>query len=500
MIRLKTALKPSFALQGIFMLFIIHCSLLITNCIAQSITWQRTYGYEGVINKMQQTIDGGYIATGVIGTVNSWKMILIKLNAYGNTSWVKIVGVGSTTGNWVEQTSDKGYIIGGSIDSGMFADKVYLAKMDSLGNIEWHKSYSNSDLDECYCVKQTPDGGYILACRTTPSFADMTWFIRTDSLGNLILQKVYGNGLNTIYIKEIALTFNGYIAAGGFNIGQPADVYLMKLDLNGDTIWTKRKGGNLLDAANSIDKVNGDGFIVGGISKSFNTNNKTEAYIIKIDTNGQTLWQRTYSNIGVEECYSVRYKPNFGYAFCGFSDSLGNFNQYKAKLRLIDFNGNQLFENSFAPGQDDHSFNSLELTTDGGFILGGYANLVPGDIKPFAVKTDSLGRANPIGINDPVELLPYKYFLYPNFPNPFNSTTIIRYELKENAYVELYIYDILGKLISLIDKGNKFSGLYNIRLDATSYNMASGIYFLSLNVMDKNKNQVTFTKKIIYLK
>ena len=482
-------------------LFILCLNLFAANyAVAQSITWQRTYGYDAVIYKIQQTIDGGYAATGQIGTINSRKMILIKLNAYGDTSWVKIIGVGSASGSWVEQTQDKGYIIGGSEDSGFVDDRVYLLKTDSLGNIIWDKTYENSDLDVCYCVKQTLDGGYILACRTTPSVADMTWFIKTDSVGNLIWQKVYGDGINRTTILEVNITQNGFIAVGLIGNGQSGDAYLMRLNSNGDTLWTKRKGGNKLDATISIDKVNSEGFILGGISKSFNTNNKTEAYVIKIDTNGQTLWQRTYSNIGVEECYSIRYKPNFGYAFCGFSDSLGNFNQYKAKLRIIDLNGNQLFENSFAPGIDDHSFNSLELTADGGFILGGYANLVPGATKPFAVKTDSLGRVNPIGINDPVELNPYKYFLYSNFPNPFNSNTIIKYELRENAYVELSIYDILGKQICIIDKGNKVSGLYSIRLEVARFNMASGIYLLNLKIKDKNKNQFTFTKKIIYLK
>lgn len=483
-------------LSLIFILSLIFCQSLSS----QSITWQRLFNYAAVIQRIQQTSDGGYIAVGNVGINFSEKMILFKLDQKGDTSWLKIIGVGNTQGYWVEECPDKGFIIGGSIDSGFVDDKVYLVRTDSQGNIQWHKTYMNSELDQCLCVKQTADGGYILSCRTTPANSVKTMFIGTDSVGNLLWKKIYGDGINSLSIAEIALCPSGFLVIGGIGLQQFADVYLAKLNLYGDTLWTKRKGGNNLDFGSSIDKINNGGYIIGGDSRSFNINGKTESYIIKIDTNGETLWEKTYSNMGYETCRSIKYKPNSGFALCGSSDSTGLSNFNEAKFRFVDLNGNPILENSFYPGQDENAFFSIDLTNDGGFVMGGYANLIPGGTHLFAVKTDSSGRANLIGIIDPVEIHPNKFFLYQNYPNPFNSATIIKYELKENADVELSICDILGKQISIINKGKKDIGTYSFRFNADDFHMTSGIYFLIIKIEDKSSNEVTFTKKIIYLK
>ena len=184
----------SFALHRKLLLFFIvifHFSLLPFDLGAQSITWQKVLNNNyGWINKIQQTYDGGYIAVGPESISNEPKMYLVKLDYLGNVSWTKIIGVGNTVGYWVEETSDRGFIIGGSIDSGLVDDKVYLVKTDSNGNIQWHKTYQNSDLDQCYCVKQTPDGGFILSCRTAFS-TEAAWYIKTDQLGNIQWQKFY---------------------------------------------------------------------------------------------------------------------------------------------------------------------------------------------------------------------------------------------------------------------------------------------------------------------
>jgi len=483
------------------------CSFVLfintVDCFGQAITWQREFPeYYGVVNRVEQTYDGGYIAVGEILISGSYKMRLIKFNIFGDTLWTKIIGVGSTHGNWVEETTDRGLIIGGSTDLGIGDQKAYLVKTDSLGNIQWQKTFSNSDLDQCHCVKQTPDGGYILSCRTSVFGSSNAMFIKTDQSGNFTWLKMYGDVSNQIVIREIQLLQDGYITSGRIGSLAASDVYVMKLDLNGDTLWTKRLGGSNSDGGFTIAVVPPPhgGFIIGGASKSFSQNGNANCYVIKINDIGNLEWEKTYSPYGgYDECLSVIYKPSVGYILAGTSDSLNN-QVYKAKIRKIDFSGNIIFETSFLPGLDAASFLSAALTTDGGLILGGYG----GNSYPdyYIVKADSLGFANPIGISNHQNLLPDDFALYQNYPNPFNSSTIVKFELKRSASIRLVLYDIRGREKIIIDNSYKLAGKYSEMLDFDLLNLSSGIYFYSLYVFDVfNSNfSATITKKMIYIK
>lgn len=480
-------------MKKLIILFIFTCTLLVPNirdCFGQSITWQREFPeYYGVVNRVEQTYDGGYIAVGEILISGSYKMRLIKFNMFGDTLWSKIIGIGSTSGYWVEETTDRGLIIGGSTDLGIGNQKVYLVKTDSLGNIQWQKTYSNSDIDQCYCVKQTPDGGYILSCRT----AEYVMFIRTDANGNLSWKKIYGNALNTLVVREIQILQDGYITSGRKGELAASDVYVMRLDINGDTLWTKRFGGNNFDGGFTIAVVPPphSGFIIGGASKSFSQNGNANCYVIKINSVGNLEWEKTYSpHGGADECLSIIYKPSMGYIVAGTSDSLNN-QVYKAKIRKIDFSGNVIYEQSFLPGMDAASFLSVNLTFDGGFILGGYG----GNSYPdyYIVKTDSLGFANPIGISNQQNIIPDDFLLYQNYPNPFNSETNIRFKIPISSNVEISIFDVNGKTIKTLVNSRLEAGNYKIKFLAND--LPSGIYFYRLSI-----NDYVETRKMMLIK
>ncbi|MDH5683688.1 MAG: hypothetical protein OEZ20_04400 [candidate division WOR-3 bacterium] len=130
-----------------------------------NLQWQRTYGeneeecgnFSG-----QQTIDKGYIITGLIRTSEEIlpKIFLLKADSLGNLQWQNTFGGNERTwSNFVQQTQDKGYIVVGFIDGGR---DVYVIKMDSLAIHQWKKTFGGAGYDEGYCVQQTQDGGYII--------------------------------------------------------------------------------------------------------------------------------------------------------------------------------------------------------------------------------------------------------------------------------------------------------------------------------------------------
>ena len=423
----KYPLKPFKKLIKYAGLTITLLVMLTGNSFGQSITWQRILnnGFGG-ITKVQQTIDGGYISFGSDYVNNGnvqWVTWIQKYNVLGDTVWKKIINERNFFCFWGEQTNDNGYILCGDInDNNSNSSDVYLYKTDSSGNKLWSKVlYNGNNTDQGYCVKQISSGGYIVICRVENFNTDIG-IIKTDINGNIIWSKIYVNSANSQTPSEILELFNGgFIITGsisnGLNMG---DVLLMRINSIGDTLWTRNFGGPNSDDGNSIDFAIGGGYIIAGSSG----NSSRESYIIKTDTSGNLIWQKTYSGYSDDYTKSIRKKSTAGYIMVGSGDSINEFFG-RAKIRLIDQLGNILYQNSFYPGTDENEFRTVELTSDGGFIIGGYTKNSSGK-QMYIIKTDSLLRSIPIGILNPQIIVPLNFTLYQNYPNPLNPLTNIK--------------------------------------------------------------------------
>ena len=245
---------------------------------AQSVTWQKVLNYtdNSGLSKAHQTSDGGFIAVGSSRIVGNNKIFLVKLNIYGDTLWNKYFDLNVNavySGFWVEETFDKGFIVAGT-GQGTGSD-AYLVKTDSSGNIQWFKTFGGSEIDQGRCVKQLKDGGFILMVRTV-SYTNTNdiMLIRINSAGNEIWRKIYGNSSNQELGMEARVIGNsGYIIAGWIKFGnQPTSLYLIRTNINGDSLWTKTYHSFSTSAAYSIDLSNDNGFIIGGIADSTNDN------------------------------------------------------------------------------------------------------------------------------------------------------------------------------------------------------------------------------------
>ncbi|MCI0450465.1 MAG: T9SS type A sorting domain-containing protein [Chlorobi bacterium] len=454
-----------------------------------------SYTINSSFYKAHQTSDGGYIDAGVNSIGNTSKMYIVKFNKYGDTLWTKHynINVNDTYGAyWVEEINDRGFIVGGSGPS----SSAGLLKTDSIGTFQWYRTFA--DGWQTWCVSKTIDSGYILAIRTGNSYGptDDVRILKTDSLGNTIWDKVFVDNNSEDYISEIKPLDNyGYVALGTkWPIGDSADVYLMRLDSNGDTLWTKTIGGNRSEGGSSIDIANDGGFILSGSSNSFNPNYFFQSYLVKTDSLGNVQWQRTYTTAFNERCFSIRTIPLRGYVFCGQSDSILSFGE-RAFVRVIDFTGNILHEKFYRPGDDGNRFRSVELTNDGGFILCGYADFEFGALNSYIVRTDSLGNIKPIGISINSNEIPLNAELFQNYPNPFNPETVIKFNINKKEHVKLIIYDVLGReLVTLIEKSLN-AGFYSIKFNADNFNLSTGIYFYKLIT-----GNFTSSRKMILIK
>lgn len=504
-------------MKTFFLFTIIHYSLLIVTCYPQVFTWQRLYpGQSGW--RAIQTNDGMYVILihKYVGLYD--KIQLIKVSQFGDSIWTRIIGGNDRdAGYWIEETSDHGFIIGGATTSfGVGNISIYLVKTDSIGQVQWQKVFTMMGaLQQCWNVKQTSDSDYVLACRTNIYGINKISILKANKYGDSVWQKIYGGNTNE-YINEIIETNNyGYLAVGTMERGyQLAELYMLRLNKDGDTVWTKIFGGTNISVGLSVTKTFDGGFIMGGYSNSFNAYQKEESYIVKTDSLGNLQWQRTYSSLGLEECYSIRKRLNGGYILTGTSDS-ANVLIESAKIRLIDDYGNMIFETSYSPGQQTNGFRTVESTVDGGYILAGYAEITGGTPFAYLVKTDSIGFANPIGIKKDFNKIPQTINLFQNYPNPFNPTTKIKFEIPTplrphfnqrgdgaaGGFVVLTIYDILGREVATLVNEQLKPGSYEVQWNGSNY--ASGLYFYRLQAGDPSTGSgqgYAEVKKMVLLK
>ncbi len=352
------------------------------------------------------TSDGGYVVTGLtwVSFSQEHDVILVKFNAEGDTLWSKTYGgLNYDQGLFVQQTFDDGYIITGFTRSpGVVGwTDVYLIKTDSNGDTLWTRTYGGLLQEIGWAVKQTADSGYVIV-GTTENFGAGgldVYLIRTDANGDTLWTKTYGGAGNENDPSVDITTDGGFIIAGvtgSFGAGW-GDVYLIRTDNNGDTLWTKVYGGSVgSDYAKAVKQTTDGGYIIAGTSWSFGITAE-DYYLIKTDSLGDTLWTRTYGGPMADMGWDVIEAMDGGYVIVGQTRSFGAVGG-DAYLVKTDVNGNLLWSKTYGGDQTDAGQFVLE-TADGGYVLSGVSyswipgGNVSGDGALYLVKTDSLGNS-----------------------------------------------------------------------------------------------------------
>ena len=243
-------------------------------------------------------------------------------------------GINDDRGASVKQTVDGGYIIVGSSASyGAGSIDVYLIKTNASGNILWTKTFGGSNSENACSVEQTVDGGFIITA-LTKSFGDTNgdfYLIKTDNDGNLLWSKTYGGSSLEDYAEDGQQTSDGgYIIVGEtkpFGTSWKAwDIYLIKTDSNGDPLWSKTYGGLSQDSGYSVQQTTDGGYIIGALTNSFGSGDY-DIYLIKTNATGETLWTKTFGGNDADFVSSVQETADGGYIILGSTESYGAGNR-----------------------------------------------------------------------------------------------------------------------------------------------------------------------------
>ena len=193
------------------------------------------------------------------------------------------------------------------------------------------------------------------------------YLVRVDADGNKLWDKTFG-GKNSDQINSLVLTSDGGALLGGFTESKgdgSGDMYLVRVDADGNKLWDKTYGGKKWDQLNSLTLTADGEALLGGYTLS--SAGFIDMYLVRVDAEGSKLWEKTYGGSDAEWLNSLVLTADGGALLGGIQQASGNYDMY---LVRVDANGNKLWDKTYG-GNSRDEMTSLVLTSDGGALLGG---------------------------------------------------------------------------------------------------------------------------------
>jgi len=466
-----------------------------------------------------------------------------KMDANRNWLWAtQAGGVDFDCGNSIK-TNDAGnsYVtgrFGGIATFGSFSltssgdDDIFVAKLDANGNWLWATkaggiendhgySITIDDVGNCYLTglfygtatfgsySLTSCGSCDIVVAKIDTNGNWLWATRAGGndldIGSGITIDTAGNSYITGSFMGIA-TFgsNSLISSGSY------DIFVAKLDANGNWLWVTRAGGNDLDGGNGIAiDTAGNSYVSGSFcdvatfgSYSLISSGLFEIFVAKMDANGNWLWATQAGgndwdfggSITIDDAGNSYVTGNFYETAIFGPYSITSSGWSDIFVAKTDANGNWLWAVQAGGNDEDYGSGIIIDTADNSYVTGSFIGMATfgsylltsnGDEDIFVAK---LG--NETSFEN--EIIPTEIRLS-NYPNPFNPNTTISYSLKENTKVSLKIYNIKGQLIETLFNEYKNKGNHSVNWDAK--NSSSGIYFYKLKAGNYQK-----VKKMVLLR
>ncbi len=364
----------------LLIIFLIPLNLLIAQ--APQIEWQKAFGGDSsdILYTILPTSDNGYIISGTSGSGISGDKTeplvslpdigqdfwIIKTNNSGDIIWQKSIGATNLQRNpKIIQTTDGGYLISGDSDSNVAGNKTensfgyndyWIIRLDNLGNILWDKTLGGDSYDYYPTAIQTADGGFLI-----------------------------GGTSSSVISGNKSENYVGYVPF----VSEPDDDYwIIKLNDSGIIEWQNTIGGNSTDILRDIINTPDGGYLLGGISYSMTSGDKTEDsrgffdyWVVKLDNLGNVIWDKTIGGSRPENLNALEI-TNDGYLLAGESSSPISGDKTEAPyvagysdfwVLKLDFSGNLLWQKVIGGSEGDF-LEDVVIDNNGNFLLGGFSD------------------------------------------------------------------------------------------------------------------------------
>jgi hypothetical protein len=475
-------------LRTLLALFLLSCLWNPTlQAKASDTLWTRTYGEAAndYGRSVCQSVDGGYAIAGYRESFSptfSSDVYLVRTDRHGDTLWTRVYE--NTTlehAHAIRQTFDGGYVVAGRTrDLSAGSSDIYLLKTDADGDTLWTRTYGGGDTDLGYCVQQTYDGGYVVVGATYSYGAglDDGYVIKVDENGDSLWSHTFGGAYEERFYSVEETPDMGLVIAG-FTASTPdssVDVYVVRLDASGDTLWTRTYGDTSYDYARDIECTYPDeGFIVvGGIR--YTEEEGTDVYLIRIDAAGDTLWTRVYGGSGGDYAVSIERVADDGYVIAGYTDSYGAAGSDVYVLRTEAGGDTSWMRTYGGPGTDRG--NEVIWAYDGSFIVAGDTGSFGKGGFDYYLLRMACDAAFVAEDDEPHQLMAITAA-----PNPFKASTRLGFALPAQAPVQVTVYDVRGRMIAALADDALGAGGHDLKwtgTDTRGLRVAPGPYFVRL--------------------
>ena len=406
-------------------------------------------GYTFGCGEIITSYDGNYYSCGnflkqpIYDTVN---YAFQKIDGNGNILWQQI-GNPFIKKNCYLRSLTKTFdfkiaAVGQAWDSGASSQDLYFILCDSNGiKIKDTLIGGGTSWEGSQAIIQTPDSGFLLAGNKFITTYN-GYLVKLDKNGTFQWQKIYGGAAGGGFEKMIALQDGNYLLMGSASAGADGDAWLVKVNVDGNVIWSKKYGVASIneDFMNAVELADSTIVIAGTTQDTTNGNNNFEAWIVKINAIGDTLWTRQYGH--------------------------STYPSITADVWLFE----------------------IVKTMDNGILVGGFADEAITGQNAWLLKLDSVGcdSVNCISGVGSAELNNETAFTL--YPNPVQDEFTIQFKFTLYALCDIKVYNMLGELVyakrSFIQK--------QTTIPTTA--LPPGMYFVSLNYEGQ-----TVTRKFVKL-
>lgn len=453
--------------------------------------WTRTlggpswdYGFDGI-----ETTDGGFLAVGSVQSYGTFvhDFYAVRFNSQGDTLWTRVIdGVGDNRNDEalaVVETPDGGFAIAGySYVIGGFHQNAYVVKLDSSGNIMWTRIVGGGQGDKAEDIIVTADSGLVVVGGSLSySVANTDMYVfKLNKDGDLLWTRTVG-GSRSDYAYAVAETADGHLIVGGAtnSYGEGAvgfleatDAYVVMLDAFGDTVWTRTIGGDNYEQIHDIIVTSDNHILAAGYSQTYGQG-FMDAYVIKMNLQGDLIWAKTYGNSNANMGFALTEVSHGKYLLAGRT----HYAAYGRDVFLAWFDADGY---SCCLSGNGGIVNSGGILGSGGIVgTGGAIIDSGGEIGHFFSK-DTLC----LGFTD--IRIKHTHTSIEVFPNPASDVVNISIATDNNVPFKISMFTVLGQ--KLWQESISPLKLYSKDISK----MKSGIYIIKIQY-----KQEVYTQKII---
>jgi hypothetical protein len=462
-----------------------------------------------------------------------------------DTLWTRIYdlpqGTGALGAYDMVQVNDGGWLLCGY--KGYWpTEQMWFARTDSVGDTLWTKTYGDPVLNEMamsICVAE--DGNFIVAGfrgwgdPQEPGDSAVVLAMKMDIDGDTLWTRTYSCRRSVISREIVKVPSGGFAIVGSTNYfenffdgrtpdSDSSDVFLLRINDTGDSVWSHTYGGTLADVAFCLEETRNGEFLLAGATGSYGNPTYGDFYAIKTDSLGHQIWSRTYRRTGRGQfAFAMDLTADGGFLLAGESIVVGT--SADAYVVRCDGEGNMIWDSIYSHGLSSRATVIASLPGDT-FVVGiaslrgighvdlyaiwatlngtpyrdctflfpepahdliAYAMQVTVDNKymfcgddgdPLAAAFFTQTETDRLPVDEPHTNIP-REFAVAVFPNPFNSHTQINFSLPVNGSVCITLLNLMGQDVMTVLNRDLNSGNYSVSIDAR--HLSSGIYFLRIS-------------------